>query len=226
MTSTLHNNTNFDEEDEIIEEIDVKLTETLAKYIYLFQYPNQHPDAQEPNQGFEIQVKPTFEKFQIKVPLDPNVDTYSQEKGKELFEGTHNEPIGLNQDGMRKVKQENGDSLLKYQTLTSYHSPSQTSNFIAVMNDNELHLTPIKSIVQLRPSFEVIDKIDEKRKNANKKKDLKDENQDKVTSVYPRIQLQDEDRQEPIVETATKLKNEKWVSLKYYDASVSKKTFT
>lgn len=51
------------------------------------------------------------------------------------------------------------------------HHKAQTNTF----HKDELHLTPIRSTVQLRPNLKYLDKIDEKMKVANKKTSDEDE---------------------------------------------------
>lgn len=53
-------------------------------------------------------------------------------------------------------------------TLKSSRLLSDTSNYaIGVLNEGELHLTPLKGIVSLRPTFSYLDKSDKRQANKN-----------------------------------------------------------
>ncbi|CAO3597383.1 unnamed protein product [Absidia cylindrospora] len=84
------------------------------------------------------------------------IDVWKNMKNEQRFGGNS-----------KNKKQE--DELLDKMTLTSTEVPTQTKYLVGVMHNDELHVTPLKTVIQMRPGFNYLDKIDEKYKAANKR---------------------------------------------------------
>ncbi|KAG0241243.1 DNA-directed RNA polymerase III subunit RPC5 [Actinomortierella wolfii] len=159
-----------DEGDELIKEIPVFLSQQLAKYLYLFQYPvraSQLPfdSISGPNKA---RIKPNAQLIELEIPIDTKASQYSRQRGEELALGMNDKPIKTAYD-MELIDEEEEKELLDKQILTSSLIPTATNYLAGVLRNDELHLTPIHGTVQLRPSFKYLDKIDEKQKQANRK---------------------------------------------------------
>ncbi|KAI9308767.1 DNA-directed RNA polymerase III subunit Rpc5 [Cunninghamella echinulata] len=168
-----------DSDDEIVAEFPVYLSTQLCNNIQIFQYPMRNAPFR-PRQGpVGARVKPKAKMVQLDLPLDTRSRYYNTERGEEFSMGTHDKVIKTAYDkrmeeheeeeryGMKNKKKE--DELLDKLTLTSTHVPTQTNYLVGVLHNDELHVTPVKNIIQMRPGFNYLDKIDDKWKAANKR---------------------------------------------------------
>ncbi|KAG0268822.1 hypothetical protein DFQ27_005609 [Actinomortierella ambigua] len=159
-----------DEGDELIKEIPVFLSQQLAKYLYLFQYPvrpSQLPfdSVSGPNKA---RIKPHAQLIELELPVDTKAVHYNRQRGEELAMGLNDKAIKTAYD-IEMADEDEEKELLNKQILTSSLIPTATNYLAGVLRNDELHLTPIHGSVQLRPSFKYLDKIDEKQKQANRK---------------------------------------------------------
>ncbi|CAO3625376.1 unnamed protein product [Mucor hiemalis] len=119
---------------------------------------------------------------ELDLPLDTRSPHYSTERGEDFAMGLNDKTIKtaydrrmeeheeeLSMGHSYKAPKKKEEELLDRMTLTSVEVPIQTKYVVGVIRDEELHLTPINTTVQLRPGFKYIDKIDEKWKAANKR---------------------------------------------------------
>ncbi|KAG1141661.1 hypothetical protein G6F37_008590 [Rhizopus arrhizus] len=184
-----------DHEDEILAEYPIYLTNELSKYLYLFQYPMRSTPFTGRTGPTAARLKPHAKMVEVDLPLDTRSAYYSTERGEDFAMGLNDKTIKTAYDRRmeeheeelsgyyNKASKKKEEELLDKMTLTSTTVPSQTKYAIGVIRDKELHLTPISTVVQLRPGFKYIDKIDEKWKAANKRiQDVeKQEEKKKVT---------------------------------------------
>lgn len=69
------------------------------------------------------------------------------------------------------------------QVLQSTKAVKETSHYaIAILHENEFHLTPLRGIVHLRPSFGYLDKAD--KRSTEKAKDMGDGKQLKYSITF------------------------------------------
>lgn len=97
----------------------------------------------------------------------------------------------------------------------------------------QLHLTPINTTVQLRPGFKYIDKIDEKWKEANKRiQDVEKEQEKKRqvsanTAQAVQVSVKNADRENGNIRrnlysmAVRNAEEEDWKPIVYYDENVS-----
>ncbi|KAI8089797.1 DNA-directed RNA polymerase III subunit Rpc5 [Halteromyces radiatus] len=169
----------MDEDDPIVGEFPVFLSNQLASSLYLLQYPMRNTPF-GPRQGPEkARIKPKAKMIQLDLPLDTRSRYYNTERGEDFAMGMHDKAIKTAYDrrmeeheeeqrfGARNKKQE--DELLDRMTLTSTEVPTQTKYLVGVMHNGELHVTPLSTVIQMRPGFNYLDKIDDKWKAANKR---------------------------------------------------------
>ncbi|KAG2199588.1 hypothetical protein INT47_012188 [Mucor saturninus] len=169
-------------EDEVLAEYPIYLTTELTKYLYMFQYPMRSTPFNSKNGPNAARIKPKAKMVELDLPLDTRSSNYSTERGEDFAMGLndktiktaydrrmeeHEEELSMGHSYKQPKKKE--EELLDKMTLTSVEVPKQTKYVVGVIRDEELHLTPINTTVQLRPGFKYIDKIDEKWKAANKR---------------------------------------------------------
>ncbi|KAI1302437.1 DNA-directed RNA polymerase III subunit RPC5 [Mortierella claussenii] len=222
-----------DEGDELIKEIPVYLSQRLAKYLYLFQYPVRAA-ALPYTQGSgpsKARIKPISQLIELELPLDTSASQYNRERGEELAFGMNDKALRTALDG--EPDDEDEKELLDRQTLISTLIPNATNYLAGVLRNDEMHLTPFHGAVQLRPSFKYLDKIDEKHKQANKKvsdeenKDiLAKQNADqqqkaKALQVQVRSAADSEARKASGPNKTRLADDENWTKLDYFDADVS-----
>ncbi|EGC38572.1 hypothetical protein DICPUDRAFT_148777 [Dictyostelium purpureum] len=153
-TTTTNNGSMFFDEDEdgdyVEHEIPVYLSQGLANNLYLFQYPLRQPwRPYDMTKLEELRIKPKQQKVEIDLSIDPETENY-------------------NSDSMVKTT--------KY-TLSSTTVSHRTNYAIGLMKNGELHLTPLQSIIQLRPQFKFFDDKWQEEK-LRKKQDSKEEDEE------------------------------------------------
>ncbi|KAI8644531.1 DNA-directed RNA polymerase III subunit Rpc5 [Parasitella parasitica] len=171
----------MEEEDEVLAEYPIYLTTELSKYLYMFQYPMRSTPFTSKTGPSAARIKPRAKMVELDLPLDTRSTNYSTERGEDFAMGLNDKTIKtaydrrmeeheeeLNMGHSYKVPRKE-EELLDKMTLTSVNVPSQTKYVVGVIRNEELHLTPINTTIQLRPGFKYIDKIDEKWKAANKR---------------------------------------------------------
>ncbi|KAJ3022210.1 DNA-directed RNA polymerase III subunit RPC5 [Thoreauomyces humboldtii] len=180
-----------DEDGEIERRIDVYFSQSLTHALHLWQFPTRA-------QPFDEQTKPTIgrmktrtKRFELEVPLQTVGSHYNRTVGEEMGRGTDDAPLR----GRFDFEDNTPTKLLDKQKYSSSLLPTH-SNFMAgriITRHNgteEVHLTPLKTALQMRTSLYYIDKIDEKsvkrREEDNmdeRKKDTGVEEEGKVLSV-------------------------------------------
>ncbi|XP_063961179.1 DNA-directed RNA polymerase III subunit RPC5-like [Lytechinus pictus] len=116
-------------------------------------------------------IKPKQKKLELELFLDTQSDHYAKSKG---------EQIALNVDGMNSTENRSFMSnKMDRQMLTSTNSLDSMAKYaVGVLKRGELHLTPLHSIVQLKPSFGYLDKADSKVKQEKMEVDAGGDSQD------------------------------------------------
>ena len=147
---------NGDEEDEIVKEIDVFMSQSLSNQLHILQYPLR-PPWRPYNRSYlhEVRYKPVKKKMEMdfrvsKEELENNYDTQTTDPRK------------------------------TYTLASSAPVEPKTNYVLGVLRGDQLHLTPVQGTFQFRPSFAHIDKADAEKKKREKaesgeEKELKDE---------------------------------------------------
>ena len=105
----------------------------------------------------DSRIKPEQQKVELTVGLNVSCPNYDKSKG---------EQIALNVDGsLSSHKSEEdityGRGIMDRITLVSQKSVKDPSRYaVGIFNGNELHLTPLKGIVSLKPNLNYLDKSD------------------------------------------------------------------
>ncbi|GBP19972.1 DNA-directed RNA polymerase III subunit RPC5 [Eumeta japonica] len=177
----------MDEDDPVVQEIPVFFSQTLADNLYVFQYPVKPADRNwNEAKVVNAAIKPENQFVKLEVALDTYSDKYSSSKG---------EQIALNTDGQQefskyaKEKDREKHPYFKDGIMNKIvyegRSPSiDTSNYIvAILQDKELHCTPVKGIVQLRPSYSYFDQQDKRKKELDRMENSDDEEEVEAQQV-------------------------------------------
>ncbi|KAJ2596978.1 hypothetical protein H4R99_004692 [Coemansia sp. RSA 1722] len=195
-------------EDEIVAKIPVYLTHKLAKNLHLMQYP-QNTNSIKPGELLPsvARIKPIHGQIELDIPLDVQSAMYNKERGRELG-------MGISDTGR----------LLDIRTLVSVDIPKSCSYLAGVVQDGELHLTPIEKLTQLRPSLKYLDRVAEKQRAASKIDDDEEEEEKEVKAQTIQVTVRSAEAEEALRQQQNsiayiqkRLEEEPWSKLQYYD---------
>ncbi|KAH8302954.1 hypothetical protein KR044_012452 [Drosophila immigrans] len=160
-----------DAEDPIVEEIPVFLSKHLQDNLYLFQYPTK---TELPNHDDAVVVNCCVKPFtqEVKVDFGLNLESrhYDRFKGEQFAVAAD----GKNTYGAAPPKGAERPTykrgIMDKQAFVSSRSLTDISKYVVGIytEDKEVHLSPLTSIVQLRPSLSHFDKEDKRRKAEQK----------------------------------------------------------
>lgn len=161
-------------------------------------YPKGHPlpfpkSARERGLQAAMRTRPRAKRVEIELPLDLRPPVYNTDRGEEFGEGAAAAgpigpgPKGANatssamKGGEKRVKSEFGGyqsfssssssdnrKKLERTRLESILMPHQTNYMLGVIRDKAVHLTPVDSVHQLRPSMHYIDALEALKRQQDK----------------------------------------------------------
>eukprot|EP01043_Picozoa_sp_COSAG02_P024121 COSAG02_NODE_1308_length_13334_cov_5.973706_12_plen_462_part_00 len=132
-----------EDDDPVVRELDVFLSHSLANALYLLQFPLQSKQSADATEmlraATECRMKPHRHLLEVDLALDTECSNFDP------------------------------DSRLSAptRTLKSHAVPAKANYAVGALRGNELHLTPLGSVLQMRPSFKLLDELDEKDKEAS-----------------------------------------------------------
>ena len=203
-----------DEDDPVFQEVDVYLSKQLRDTLYLFQYPVRPAHVTYDDvEHLSVKMKPKQQKVEMELAMDTNCPNYSKSKG---------EQIAVNVDGALSVN----DSFymtgcMDKQTFSSQRVAVDNSRYaIGLLKDKELHLNPVKGIIQMRASFSYLDKVDNRIKAEQGDDDSQDDDEEPkaVTVKFARHETEDaKARRMASYEYLRKMEEEeKWVTMRHH----------
>ncbi|KAH8327613.1 hypothetical protein KR074_003279, partial [Drosophila pseudoananassae] len=162
-------------------QIPVFLSKNLQDSLYLFQYPTKtdlanHDDSVVVN----CCVKPFAQEVKVDFGLDTESGHYDRFKGEQFAQAADGKNTygAAPPKGMERPTYKRG--IMDKQAFTSSRSLTDVTKYIVgIYTDREVHLSPLTSIVQLRPALSHFDKED-KRKKAEQKAQAEDPEEDEV----------------------------------------------
>jgi DNA-directed RNA polymerase-3 subunit RPC5 len=160
-------------------EIDVYLSQGLADRLYLLQYPLRpvcRPYVNGTGGAPAVKVKPEQDKLEMVFDLKTDAETYDDEMGKQLSDLT------LTEDGPNSKVPMYPSGQMDTQVLRSSKVPMRTHYLAGIFREDGLHLTPLKAILQLRPTFDHINEA-ENRKIEKSKGGKKEEEEFKPVNI-------------------------------------------
>ncbi|XP_034243613.1 DNA-directed RNA polymerase III subunit RPC5 [Thrips palmi] len=181
-----------EDEDEVIQEIPVYVSQTLAKQLFIYQYPTRPASSSgAENIIVKSSIKPQLQEVELEMSIDTRSSNYDTGRG---------EQIAINADGVGSALKTGEESVfpsgkMDRMTLKSSRLLSDTSNYaIGVLNEGELHLTPLKGIVSLRPTFSYLDKSDKRQANKNQEELSGGEEEEELKQVNVKFARQESER--------------------------------
>ncbi|XP_059099370.1 DNA-directed RNA polymerase III subunit RPC5-like isoform X2 [Tigriopus californicus] len=164
-----------DEEDPIIHEIPVFLAKSLAQQLYLFQYPVRPAHmSYDTTTVLDSKVRPQQKQVELAMALDSKGTNYDESKG---------EQIAMNVDGTMGTREAEElvfpSGVMDKQLLASAKAVPNASRYaVGILGGNELHITPLEAVLQLRPNLGYLDKSDKTAKAEGRTLDDPDDPQD------------------------------------------------
>ena len=104
-------------------------------------------------------VKPKNKKVELEISLDTKNSNYSTAKGEQFA-------INVDNNSQQRYYKSN---VMDKQLLVSTNAATGSMNkhyCVGVVTSNELHLTPLENLLQIKPSFEYFDIYEKKIKDA------------------------------------------------------------
>ncbi|ALC43022.1 Sin [Drosophila busckii] len=156
-----------EEEDVVVEEIPVFLSKNLQDQLYLFQYPTKTQLANHDNAEIvNCCVKPLTQEVKVDFGLNIESKFYDRFKGEQFAvaaDGKNTYGLAPPPKGAERPTYKRG--IMDKQAFTSTRSLTDVSKYVVgIYTDKEMHLSPLASIVQLRPALSHFDKEDKRRK--------------------------------------------------------------
>ncbi|XP_020608714.1 DNA-directed RNA polymerase III subunit RPC5-like [Orbicella faveolata] len=155
-----------EEEDPVVAEVDVYLAQTLANKLYLFQYPVRPGDIPYDNiPHIGARIKPEQQKVELELSINTNSANYYAPRGEQIAHDVD----GSTPSSASEQKDTffTSDKMDK-QVLTSSRASEDVGRYsVGILREGELHLTPIHGILQLRPSFEYLNKGEANMRQAS-----------------------------------------------------------
>ncbi|EFA74761.1 RNA polymerase III subunit [Heterostelium album PN500] len=185
-----------EEEDYIVTEVPVYLSQTLADNLFLFQYPLRQPwRPYDMNRLEELRIKPKQQKVEIDLSIDIESDNFNDQS----------------------------DIKTEKNTLSSTSVAHRTNYAVGILRNDEFHLTPLQSIIQLRPHFNVVDEKYEEEKKEKKREILEsgevdEDEDDKPQQVsYRKPNAKQVAANQPLNAIKKMEDEEKWIKLTLVD---------
>ncbi|XP_017862331.1 PREDICTED: DNA-directed RNA polymerase III subunit RPC5 [Drosophila arizonae] len=167
------------EDDPIVEEIPVFLSKNLQDNLYLFQYPTKTELLNNDNAVVvNCCVKPFTQEVKVDFGLNIESKHFDRFKGEQFAVAADGKSNLANATHKGSERPTFKRGIMDKQAFTSTRSLTDISKYVVgIYTDKEMHLSPLASIVQLRPSLNYFDKEDKRRKAEQKaqSEDLDDE---------------------------------------------------
>lgn len=199
------------DDDPIVQEIPVYLSKILDDKLYIFQYPlKSNTDSYDDSTILKTTMKPQIGDIRLEIELDINSANYDHRKG---------EDIATDIDGQHDRYEEKDEkcyfrsNMMDKIVLQSSKIISDPSNYsIGVFQNNELHLTPLKNIIEMRPQFDYLDTAD-RQEDARKLAEDKEEDVQQINCHFKRATSESvKKREEKSFKSLTEKKaQEKWI---------------
>ncbi|KAH8379037.1 hypothetical protein KR009_002783 [Drosophila setifemur] len=162
-------------------QIPVFLSKNLQDSLYLFQYPTKTGlPSHDESVVVNCCVKPFAQEVKVDFGLDSESDHYDRFKGEQFAVAADGKNTygAAPAKGLERPTYKRG--IMDKQAYTSSRSLTDVAKYIVgIYTDREVHLSPLTSIVQLRPALSHFDKED-KRKKAEQKAQTEDTDDEEV----------------------------------------------
>ncbi|KAK9508623.1 hypothetical protein O3M35_006144 [Rhynocoris fuscipes] len=199
-----------DDDDPVVDEIPVYLTQDLAEKLFIYQYP-VHPASlnSQKNTVIKSQIKPELQEVILDIGLDTSSVNYDKSHGEQIAS-----IIDKDKTSQNKTFSSN---LMDKIRLESTRAIIDKDNYaVGTVRGKHLILSPIKGVVSLLPSFSHITQEVEKETEGNEE----EEEQPKMVRVqFSRMESEKakKARESSYNYFCQKSAEEPWYHTEYYD---------
>ena len=207
-----------EDDDPVVQEIDVFLSKQLAGNLLLLQYPVRPSHlTYDDSHVLSAKYKPKQQQLTCEIALKAYGSNYCHSKGQQIAINVDGPNPGVN----AVYKSEKMDK----QVLCSQPSGVSTKRYVVgYLKDNELHVTQLKSILHMRPSFSYMDKSDVRKAKADEGDSQDEEEEVKAVTVKFARRETEEAKARRLASyeyLRKKQEEELWVSLNHHDVQDS-----
>ncbi|KAK9754708.1 RPC5 protein [Popillia japonica] len=160
------------EEDPVVKEIPIYLSKKLEDELYVFQYPLQPRFLKNDANVRKAYFKPANQEVKLEVELNTESPNFDPVKAEDIAREVDSNKEA--KKGEKEVFFEN--DIMDKITLQSCKAVKDPRKYaVGLYNGKELHLTPLKGFIQLRPSFSHLDKSLKRKREAAHTEEESDE---------------------------------------------------
>uniref|UniRef100_A0A182WJZ8 DNA-directed RNA polymerase III subunit RPC5 n=1 Tax=Anopheles minimus TaxID=112268 RepID=A0A182WJZ8_9DIPT len=178
-----------DEDDPVVEEIPVHLSKALAENLYVLQYPLKSATATfDDGRVVNCCVKPINQQIKVDYALNTASKNYDAFKGEQFALAAD----GKQRDKNQKLTFRSG-TMDKQSFLSTKPIEDVSRYLVCIIQDGEMHATPLQGIVSMRQMFSYFDKQDKRTKAEQKAEQdadgaAEDEELTQVTVKFARLE--------------------------------------
>lgn len=156
-----------EEEDSIEREIPVYLSKQLSDHLYIYQYPLRQSNLKYDTAVIKsCAIKPQHKEVKLEMSLNINSMNFDMNKAEEIAINTDG-AAGFNREKDEEAIFEN--EIMDKQSFISTKAVDDCSKYaVGIVHGNEIHITPLKGIIQLRPHFPYLDRSDKRARDTEK----------------------------------------------------------
>ncbi|KAL7632239.1 UNVERIFIED_CONTAM: hypothetical protein RMT77_017455 [Armadillidium vulgare] len=205
-------------EDKVVLNIPVYLSKGLQDQLYLLQYPNRPQNFTYDDETIlQARIKPINELIELEVGLRTRTPVFSRSKA---------EQIAINVDGAFRHEKSDEDNyysgnMMDKLVLTSAknHLDIRTAA-LGVMSDGTFHITSLKSVISMKPSFSYLDLAENRSQKDQKSYVEENKTEETAKRVTVRFERPETDRSKDLKEKSyaslqKRLQSEAWINLDY-----------
>ncbi|XP_058831226.1 DNA-directed RNA polymerase III subunit RPC5-like [Topomyia yanbarensis] len=177
-----------DEDDPVVEEVPVYLSKNLSENLYLLQYPVKASSSTfDDGQVVNSCVKPINQQIKVDYALNTASKNYDSFKG---------EQFAIAADGKDKQQKPTfrSGTMDKQSFLSSKPIEDVNRYMICVLQDREIHATPLSGIVSMRQMFSYFDKQDKRTKAEQKAEQDADADEEEAKQVTVKFARQENEK--------------------------------
>lgn len=227
------NQENDDSDDEVLHEIDVYLSKTLANNIYVLQYPIRPVERPYDEAKYLCaRIKPQDKKLEIEMELNPFNNNYSKAKGEQFavnVDGKQGMHMPINPKQQKEQPKYYRSNMMDKTVFTSSNGALGQMNqlyHLGILKENKLHLTPVQSVLQMRPSFEHFDIYEKKVKDAKEAQGDKDYSTEEDDGEADKAELVTLKYSSSYASNIKTEPEQNWIPLKFLNINEAESTVT
>ncbi|XP_025994121.1 DNA-directed RNA polymerase III subunit RPC5 [Solenopsis invicta] len=213
------------EDDPVVKEIPVFLSKTLADKLFILQYPAHNKNVWANINVAKTFIKPENQKIRVELAMDTtNELSYDPKTGERLSLNTDEKSTG--NDGENIFD----SGLMDKVVLTSERALLDSHLAVGIFQDDELHITPLKTVLHMKLQHNYLDESEKHGKDGTKGMGEDDnEEEDNATPVNVTFARRLPDNLKKLQEQSfqhysKKSDEEPWICTNYYSSNNSDDT--